>query len=63
MSAPMGIDAQLEDEEGKQIQVCHDASGSFGRLLNASDLSRSTCLRFIDPYGDTIFNRGQAMAA
>jgi hypothetical protein len=56
----MGIDAQLEDEGGKQIQFCHDSSGSFGRLLNASDLSGSTCLRFIDPYGDTIFNQGQA---
>jgi hypothetical protein len=56
----VGIDAQLEDEAGKQIQFCHDASGSFARLLNASDLSGSLCLRFIDPFGDTIFNRGQA---
>jgi hypothetical protein len=56
----MGIDAQLEDEEGRQIQFCHDASGSFYRLLNASDLSGSICLRFVDPFGDTIFNRGQA---
>ena len=56
----MGIDAQLEDEDGKQIQFCHDASGSFGRLLATSDLSDSVCLRFIDPYGDTVFNRGQS---
>ena len=56
----MGIDAQIEDEAGKQIQFCHDASGSFARLLTASDLSKSVCLRFIDPYGHTIFNRGQA---
>ena len=56
----MGIDAQIEDEEGKQIQFCHDGSSSFARLLTASDLSKSVCLRFIDPYGDTIFNQGQA---
>jgi len=56
----MGIDAQLEDEEGKQIQFCSDAAGTFGRLLTASDLSGSTCLRFIDPYGNTVFNRAQS---
>jgi hypothetical protein len=60
-SALVGIDAQIEDEAGKQIQFCHDVSGAFARLLASSDLSSSVCLRFIDPYGDTIFNRVQAV--
>ena len=28
-------------------------------MLSCVDLDRTICLRFIDPYGDTIFNRGQ----
>lgn len=55
----MGIDAQLEDGRGAQIQFCHDSSGSFGQLLRSTDLSASICLRFIDPFGDTVFNRAQ----
>jgi hypothetical protein len=56
----MGIDAQLEDESGVKIQLCGDPKSYFARLLAGRDLSSTICLRFIDPYGDTVFNRAQS---
>jgi hypothetical protein len=56
----MGIDVVLEDGEGEQIQVCGDPKNHFARFLAGRDLSASICLRFIDPFGDTVFNRAQA---
>jgi hypothetical protein len=56
----VGIDAQLEDAKGEQIQVCGDPRSHFAHFLNKRDLSATVCLRFIDPHGDTLFNRAQS---
>ena len=56
----MGIDVLLEDAERKPIQECHDPQQAFSRFLRSGDFSATACLRFIDPFGDTVFNRGQA---
>ena len=56
----MGIDVVLEDGDGTPIQECHDPKRLFARFLEGRDLSSTCCLRFIDPFGDTVFNRAQA---
>lgn len=52
----MGVDAQIEAEGGRLIERLGDAAGCLAKLLVMADARASTCLRFIDPYGDTIFN-------
>ena len=56
----MGIQIVLQDEQGKNLsEVVHDPQGVIA--LSLPDLNGSyVCIRFIDPYGDTIFNRLQA---
>jgi hypothetical protein len=56
----MGIDILLEDADRKPIQECHDADQSFAHFFRGRDLSATSCLRFIDAFGDTVFNRAQA---
>jgi hypothetical protein len=56
----MGIDVVLEDANRKSIQECHDPEQFFSRFLRRRDLSTTCCLRFIDAFGDTVFNRAQA---
>lgn len=55
----MAMTIRLQDEFGKVIDEVHDTKGTLvSRLPLLSDNS-SHCLRFIDPYGDTYFNRMQ----
>ena len=56
----MGIDVVLEDADRKAIQECHDPKRLFARFLRGRDLSSTCCLRFIDEFGDTVFNRAQS---
>jgi hypothetical protein len=56
----LGIDVVLEDVDRKAIQECHDPKQLFARFLRSRDLSATFCLRFIDAFGDTVFNRAQA---
>ena len=55
----MPLTLQLTSESGEVIDefLC---GWVFDFILNAGDLSKTTCLRFLDPYGDTVFNRLQA---
>jgi hypothetical protein len=46
----------VQDENGDKLSQGIDAPNSL--LSRPNDL-RFTCLRFVDPYGDTIFNRVQ----
>jgi hypothetical protein len=64
----MGIDARWVDESGNSLQELLDArdpSGAQGVLSNLMvewtwpAMSSTVCLRFIDPYGDAVFNRAQ----
>lgn len=64
----MGIDVRWIDEFGNPMQEVLDAldpSGGQGVLSNLMvewkwpPMSSTICLRFIDPYGDAVFNRAQ----
>ncbi len=54
----MGIDIILENEQAQVIGQVDDPRNLLGGLLPGRDDSYH-CLRFIDPYGNTIFNRLQ----
>jgi len=54
----MGIRIQLEDESGNSEGELLIDAFLFRVIPPVSDASYA-CLRFIDPYGDTIFNRLQ----
>jgi hypothetical protein len=49
----------LQDEMGNEVSQGVDVPSN---LLTRLDDSRFSCLRFVDPYGDTVFNRVQAAA-
>jgi hypothetical protein len=56
----MGINVELQTERGETLQVCADTHSLLPRILQRADISGTSCLRFIDAFGDTTFNRGQA---
>ncbi len=55
----MGIDARIQSEVGEKIQELFDPYDLVAELLPDFSDNSSICLRFVDPYGDTIFNQGQ----
>ena len=55
----MGIDARIESETGELIEELLDPNNRAETLLPDFNDETSSCLRFIDPYGDTTFNQGQ----
>jgi len=52
----MGIDVRLEDEDGNEEKVILDPNFKIEKLLPELKDTSSCCLRFVDPYGDTMFN-------
>ena len=56
----MGINVYLRSESGETLDSCLDPLGLVPKLLRHFDLSGTVCLRFVDPYGDTVFNYLQA---
>jgi hypothetical protein len=56
----VGIEVAWVDETQKKIHVIEDPNGYLTALFT-SDLSTlaPTCLRFVDPWGDTTFNQSQ----
>ena len=55
----MGIDLKWETENGRLIDVIPDPQMCISHLVLKTDVTGTTCLRFIDPYGDTTFNQLQ----
>ena len=55
----MGIDASVQTESGDRIRQLYDPKGYLSRALACSALEGTVCLRFIDPYGDALFNQIQ----
>lgn len=55
----MGIDLSWVDEHGGLLGGIDDPHNLTHQLLAQTSEESSRCLRFIDPYGDTIFNQGQ----
>jgi hypothetical protein len=53
----MRVDTRLEDEHGSPIAVLISPSWLTNWLISCADLSQTTtCMRFINLYGDTLFN-------
>jgi hypothetical protein len=55
----MGIDVRTESERGEAISEVLDPYGRTQALLPDDRDAASPCLRFVDPYGDAVFNQLQ----
>ena len=53
------LTVELRTAGGEVLQQVFD-EGAIARIRPPLDDSSSACLRFIDPYGDTVFNPFQA---
>jgi len=47
---------QLQAETGEVVEEVLDRGGVIDRLIPPVSDDTSACWRFIDPYGDTVFN-------
>ncbi len=56
MKAIMGINLRVESESGSILTEVNDPRDCLGRFLVMCELKKTVCLRFIDPYGNTVFN-------
>jgi hypothetical protein len=52
----MGINAQSESQEGRVVAELGDPFGLTNWILAMAEVHGTLCLRFIDPYDDTLFN-------
>ena len=57
----MGINVVFRDEVGAALSSVLDPRMVLSRLLSRIDSTSSVCLRFVDPYGDAVFNYLQAV--
>lgn len=55
----MGLNAVLESERGDCIEEIADPKNILHRLLPLVESPSSQCLKYIDWYGDTVFNKLQ----
>jgi hypothetical protein len=55
----MGVDAYLVDERGVELGVVGDAPNCLKWAAQYASADGDTCLRFVDPYGNTLFNHSQ----
>jgi hypothetical protein len=55
----MGVDVLLEDARRSVLEELPDPDGHLARLLPLED-ARYPLLGWVDLYGDTVFNGGQA---
>lgn len=55
----MGINVYWRDETKTSLAVVLDPQMLLSRYISSSVWPDTSCLRFIDPYGDAIFNRLQ----
>jgi hypothetical protein len=55
----MGINVVWKTESGDEVGRVDDPGMILSHLGEALDAGSTTCLRFIDPYGDAIFNQAQ----
>lgn len=52
----MSINAKLETRHEECLIELSDPRGHVNWLLSLANLEITVCLKFIDPYGDTVFN-------
>lgn len=55
----MGLTVRLQGEPGDVLGQVEDPTNVLHRLLPSAEDGKSICLRYIDWYGDTAFNRLQ----
>lgn len=55
----MGLAISLETEQGEKIEVVADVHNWLLTQLERPDLSETRCLRYLDSWGNTIFNHLQ----
>ena len=55
----MGLSVSLESSDGGCLAKVTDERNLLGKILPPGDGRAFPLLRFIDPYGDTVFNRLQ----
>jgi len=55
----MSLNIELQTEKGKRIDNAIDIHNFLIHLADKAQIENSCCLRFVDPYGNTIFNRIQ----
>lgn len=55
----MGIDVRWEDEDGTLLEEVLDPRTLLIRGIDTPSQFDTVCVRFIDPYGDTVFNQLQ----
>ena len=55
----MGMAIQLEDQHGKALEEIPDLESLLARLFPSWEDEAFHCLRYIDPWGNTIFNHLQ----
>jgi hypothetical protein len=55
----MGIDVRVETESGEVQDEVLDDENLTEKLLPDREDATSPCLRFVDPFGDTLFNQIQ----
>jgi hypothetical protein len=55
----MGINVVHETESAAEIAGIEDSEHGFSQFLLHADIANTVCLKFIDPFGDTIFNQKQ----
>jgi len=55
----MGMAIQLEDRQGKALEEIPDLESLLARLFPSWEDEAFHCLRYIDPWGNTIFNHLQ----
>jgi hypothetical protein len=55
----MGIDVVMENEDGDREEQLLDPQYNLTTALSVPGLESTVCLRFIDPYGYTVFNQLQ----
>jgi hypothetical protein len=55
----MGIDVRVETESGEVQDEVLDDENLTEKLLPDREDGTSPCLRFVDPFGDTVFNQIQ----
>ena len=55
----MGVRIVYQDETGKELDKVIDPTDLMRKIIPDLDDSSSYCLRYIDLYGDTTFNRLQ----
>ena len=52
----MGIELVWEEENGTELARVSDPQSLLKAFLPSESALECVCLRFVDPYGDTVFN-------